>query len=479
MTEVNRRKRCKIANEDIFGRLPDEVLHCILSLLPTKYAACTSVLSRRWRDEHRWTSALTNLDLDDTVMLYGKNKPRRDGKLRTPAECKAMFKKFVDRCFKLRRSVPHPMQKFRLRLSGSYHSSRVNEWIVSAVRARVEEMIILAEDTEIRVFSCETLVVFKVSCHQIYFHVYPSTVSFPRLKILHLDCLSSVDDNACIEKVLSASPVLEELKIEMEECEPRESLNVSSRSLKRLTIHFQPAYDYLDDDDLLAYRILTLDTPSLELLKLADSASEELNILHKTFSLVEATVSLGHPPVLTKNFNDYAETLVGFFRMISDVRILALSDLTMESLKDVHELDLPCFAKFPTFWYLTRLEVEAGVDKWLTLLHILEHCASLEALIFKKEYNQDSTDPQRRGPHGNAVLSHCLSSCLEMIEFKNFEGQLAEIEIVEYFLRNSRVLKKMTVRYEREIDNSKEDVIRRLLTCPKGSAYAYHIQFLP
>ena len=99
-------------------------------------------------------------------------------------------------------------------------------------------------------------------------------------------------------------------------------------------------------------------------------------------------------------------------------------------------------------------------------------------LIFIQD-NQDSTDRQRRGPHGNAVLSHCLSSCLEVIEFKNFEGQLADIEIVEYCLRNSRVLKKMTVRYEREIDNSKEDVIKRLLTCPKGSAYAYHIQFLP
>ena len=66
------------------------------------------------------------------------------------------------------------------------------------------------------------------------------------------------------------------------------------------------------------------------------------------------------------------------------VWMITNSHFPPQSLKDVHELDLPCFAKFPTFWYLTRLEVEAGVDKWLTLLHILEHCASLEALIFKK-----------------------------------------------------------------------------------------------
>lgn len=97
-------------------------------------------------------------------------------------------------------------------------------------------------------------------------------------------------------------------------------------------------------------------------------------------------------------------------------------------------------------------------------------------LIFIQD-NQDT--PQWRGPHGNAVLSHCLSSCLEVSEFKNIEGQLAEIKIVEYCLRNARVLKKMTIRYEIEIDNSKEDVIQRLLNCPKGSAYSYQIEILP
>ncbi|KAJ6966466.1 hypothetical protein NC652_004122 [Populus alba x Populus x berolinensis] len=90
--------------------------------------------------------------------------------------------------------------------------------------------------------------------------------------------------------------------------------------------------------------------------------------------------------------------------------------------------------------------------------------------------NQDA--PQWRGPLGNAVLSHCLSSCLEVIEFKNLEGQLAEMKIVEYCLRNARVLKKMTIRYEMEIDNS-NDVTQRLLNCPKGSAYSYQIEFLP
>jgi hypothetical protein len=83
-------------------------------------------------------------------------------------------------------------------------------------------------------------------------------------------------------------------------------------SLKRLMMQLLRAYDYLEDDDLRAYRILTLDTPNLELLKLTDSASEELNILHKTLSLAEATVSHGHPPFLTKYLMIMQKRWLGF-----------------------------------------------------------------------------------------------------------------------------------------------------------------------
>ena len=41
--------------------------------------------------------------------------------------------------------------------------------------------------------------------------------------------------------------------------------------------------------------------------------------------------------------------------------------------------------------------------------------------------------------------------------------------MVEYFLRNALVLKKMTITYLTDLKTSEVDVLKRLSTCPKGS----------
>ncbi|XP_038719927.1 F-box/FBD/LRR-repeat protein At4g26340-like [Tripterygium wilfordii] len=53
-----------VENEDRITQLPDSLLHHILSLLPTKDAVATCILSTRWQD--LWMS-VTNLDLKCTV----------------------------------------------------------------------------------------------------------------------------------------------------------------------------------------------------------------------------------------------------------------------------------------------------------------------------------------------------------------------------------------------------------------------------
>ncbi|CAN6827321.1 unnamed protein product [Brassica oleracea] len=54
-------------NEDFISYLPDEILHHIISFNPTKLAAKTSVLSRRWR--HVWceTPCLSFLGVEAKV----------------------------------------------------------------------------------------------------------------------------------------------------------------------------------------------------------------------------------------------------------------------------------------------------------------------------------------------------------------------------------------------------------------------------
>ena len=52
---------------DLISNLPDDVLGKILSLVPTKLAAATSVLSKRWRN---LLGLVDNLCFDESVVVY-------------------------------------------------------------------------------------------------------------------------------------------------------------------------------------------------------------------------------------------------------------------------------------------------------------------------------------------------------------------------------------------------------------------------
>lgn len=96
------------------------ILGKILSLLPTKLAASTSILSKRWTN---LLLLVYTLDFDDSILLY----PDRD----TEEEERRCFSDFVDKTVDLLPTCP--IKSFSLN-GRRYKKSRVDGWIGTALQ---------------------------------------------------------------------------------------------------------------------------------------------------------------------------------------------------------------------------------------------------------------------------------------------------------------------------------------------------------
>jgi hypothetical protein len=162
-----------IPTEDRISTLPDQILCHILSFVPTKLAATTSVLSKRWNP--LWLSVET-LHFDDQDF-----------------ETKATFRDFVS-CVFLLRDIMLPLRSFHLKYSDtrSFYQRDLSRFIHAAVQRREIENINLNMPYSYcfnlklppSIFSCKTLVVLRLTGIQLHdlSHV---VVDLPRLKTLH------------------------------------------------------------------------------------------------------------------------------------------------------------------------------------------------------------------------------------------------------------------------------------------------------
>ncbi|KAL3503226.1 hypothetical protein ACH5RR_037675 [Cinchona calisaya] len=188
--ESSNSKRQKFTNQkgvsvdDMISNLPDAVLLHILSILTTKDAVATGVLSNSW--EYLWINVL-NLHLQDL-----------DGK-------KHSFKNFVYRVL-LQLTAPS-IRKFHLQFKSDkdINSCDVESWFLIAVARNVQEVNPVCQSKPPIhlprcVFTCRTLVSLAL-CGRVVIKFPSSSFCFPSLKNLDLHYVSTLDDDTVRELI--------------------------------------------------------------------------------------------------------------------------------------------------------------------------------------------------------------------------------------------------------------------------------------
>ncbi|XP_045797859.1 FBD-associated F-box protein At4g10400-like [Trifolium pratense] len=188
-----------IPTEDRISTLPDSVISHILSFLPTKQSAATSILSKRWNP--LWLTLLA-LDFDEQNFAnFGT------------------FRHFVYSVMLLR-NITLPIRSFRLKCGNTsdFNPHDVNRFIEAVVQRGIQnlnlEMLCYRSGFKLPqcVLTCNSLTVLKLKRLTIQ---HFSKVNFPLLKTLHLNRIRFFSLHpSFLKRFLCGCPVLEDLHIQ-------------------------------------------------------------------------------------------------------------------------------------------------------------------------------------------------------------------------------------------------------------------------
>ncbi|KAF5757170.1 putative F-box domain, FBD domain, leucine-rich repeat domain superfamily [Helianthus annuus] len=326
-----------IRNVDRLSSLPEEVHSHILSLMPTKYAVRTSILSRTWR--YRWM-LVTNLDFDDSHPFHD-------------LDC---FMQFVDRVLELQKSPQ--IKSFRMCFSEMWvKKSKVLKWIDAAVRLHVSELDVKAMLLELPLclFTCRTLTKLRIDHDTQYEEVWecPSLVNLPFLKTLDIVVFKNPIVNAF--KLIPGCPMLESLSLHVQCCNNEDDYIFNIATLKRLKLTFNKAP--------VVHTRVVLHVPNLEYLSIGGGS---IFVMEDMPSLVEASVGFGDTKV---------DRWVEFLKRITGIKSLSIRYAPFTS-------PLPVFPK------LSHLELPSFC------LTFLESSPELKHLCFGMSTNSHWGDPK-------------------------------------------------------------------------------------
>ncbi|XP_010514807.1 PREDICTED: putative F-box/LRR-repeat protein At3g44810 isoform X2 [Camelina sativa] len=424
--------------------LPDELLVQILSFLPTKRAASTSVLAKRWRTLF---VIRQNLDFDDSDFLNWEDVGEDD-----MDEIRESFKDFVDRTLDLQ--GPQPINKVSLKCGEEPGEDHVDDWIINTLDRGVSELhlcLTFHRRTHFpsNLFVSKTLVKlilgkeFSIDC-------VPSNTFLPVLKILFLRSVWFMGTELS-DVLLAGCPALEDLTIHHKYFFGTPEI-ISSKSLKRLSIISKCA------EDVHLFEFISFDAPNLVDLFYADYARHKYCRCNLD-SLVKATLDLHflEPEHCDEPFEPNVTVLMNGVR---NVKMLQLTFSATEVLSEC------CKGGLPVFKNLLDLVFYGYKERvWKELLPLmLENSPNLKRLMLSALYpcTYEHEFDGIRIPQTNKV---------NFLGIMYYQGTENELKHVSHFLLKMEQLQVLKVHFPKTlVDSKRVQLIEDLLKLPRASS---------
>ncbi|KAG2315499.1 hypothetical protein Bca52824_018621 [Brassica carinata] len=383
---------------DSISGLPDELLLRILSLVPTKVAVSTSILSKRWKFLWMWLPILDFIDRDDSLLL---------------------LKDFIHKNLPLHKAPV--IESLRLSL---YEVSReknikpedIRLWVEIAVSRHLRELdVSYSSDKKENMvpnslFTCKSLVVLKLRFLTLM-DVPTSTACLPSLKTLLLELVVYEDDEP-FQALLSICPVLEDLEVWLGEFESVQEFTINVPSLRKLFLHVSYYCSSLE-----RYEI---DTPCLEYLQLADWSDSAC---------------------LVKNMPKLKKAHV-------DVLSFAVKNVigSVTSVKHLTVCSEDVYGDGIVFDQLQHLELCICQDDSSNLLaQFLKVSPNLRELgISEIDSHADLKTNDMGFWNQPSSIPECLLSSLEILNWIGYFGRPQDRDIAVYILKNARRLSTAT-----------------------------------
>ncbi|GJN12107.1 hypothetical protein PR202_ga30358 [Eleusine coracana subsp. coracana] len=372
---------------DRLSRLPEDLLRNIILRLPVKDAACTTVLSRRWRPI--WYSAPLIL-VDSHLLPAGEDK----------------IPKHVER---------DDSTAVAAALSTSSPRTRVARWLQHLTVKGVQELFLinrpwpldLRRDMPATIFSMATLTRLYLG-----FWRFPDTAGLPRgaafpyLRELGLCCV--IIDDRDIDYILARSPVLDILCFEGHMFTSLK-LHLVSQSLRCLQLHACKVES-----------ITVVDAPRLDRIILWNNTESK------------ARIKIGS--------NAPALRMFGYFELGKDV--LQIGRTTIKA-----GIPLNPSSMVPSLEILA-LPVRFGVRNDAKMLPSFLRCfPNLKTVHILSKKTTESTGRLNLKFWQESGAIECIQSHVTMLAFHDFRGERSELAFLKFFIESAQKLKMLVLQF--------------------------------